>query len=202
MTQLSRVLFPNPFGEIPADAAVTELEERFAFSTAYAAFLRTQNGFRFFALEEGADRQRYLTMGADSETTLDIAQLFTVAELPAAQHRIRALGKWFFSIGKGYGGDQYAEVLHGNHRGSIVHLNHEVFLGTSSFEQIAENYDNFEEYDVDFFELSVSSQADFLVDTVALDLAAKVASSAEEFVASCIQCDPAGFLGRCVPRRA
>jgi hypothetical protein len=199
MASLLRVTFPNPFGEpLPTEADVQSLQKTHGFSEAYASRLRTQNGFRMSRLEAATDRDAFLTPNPGASSTLDLAQLFPLAELPDAQHRVRGLNAWFFSIGKGYGGDAYAEVLHGTYRGSIVHLNKEVFLGTSSFEQIAASYDDFEDFDLDFKALSVDEQADFLVTEMRLDLVARLASTIDEFLALCVHSDAETFMGRVV----
>lgn len=199
MASLFRVQFPNPFGEGAAAASsIADLQKKYGFSDAYAALLRTQNGFRVFKLEEAKGRDAFLVPSQATPSSLDLAQLFNVGELADAQHRIRAIGAWFFAIGKGYGGDQYAEVLHGAHRGCIVHLNKEIILGTSSFDEIAESYDDFDDFDVDFKELSVGEQADFLVETNELDLVARLAPSIDDFLALCVHCDAERFMGRIV----
>lgn len=200
MASLLRVRFPNPFGErSPAASSVADLQKRYGFSDAYAALLSAQNGFRVFKLEEAKGRDAFLVSSTATPSSLDFAQLFNVGELADAQHRIRAIGAWFFAIGKGYGGDQYAEVLHGAHRGCIVHLNKEVFLGTSSFDQIAESYDDFKDFDVDFAKLSIGEQADFLVEAKELDLVARLAPSIDDFLGLCVHCDAERFMGRIVP---
>ena len=199
MASLLRVTFPNPFGERPPTAAaIAALQKKHGFSDAYASLLRSQNGFRMHKLEAAKDRDAFMTPSPGASSSGDLAQLFTMAELPDAQRRVRALGKWFFAIGKGYGGDPYAEVLHGTYRGSVVHLNPENFLGASSFAEVAGNYDDFEDFDIDFNALSVDEQADFLVNEADLDLVARQAASIGEFVALCVHCDAEKFIGRCV----
>jgi len=196
MASLLRVKFPNPFGDqAAASSAVAALQKQLGFSDAYASLLGGQNGFRVGTLEDAKGRDAFLAPTDATSPGLDFAQLFTVAELGDAQRRIRSLGAWFVAIGKGYGGDQYAEVLHGAHRGSIVHLNKEIFLGASSFSEIAEGYDDFEDFDIDFKKLSVGQQADFLVETEDLDLVARMAPSIDDFLALCVHCDTERFMG-------
>ncbi len=196
---LHRVSFPNPAGDALASSAdIATLQQQHRFSDAYAAHLRRQNGFRFYALEALPERSRYLHEMSAKPSSLDLAQLYSMDEIAPAQKRIAAIGEWFFSIGKGYGGDQYAEVRCGAHKGAIVHLNKGAFLGTSTFEAFAERYDHFEEFDFTFEESSREEQADFLVASEDLDFATLIASSLEVFLAECICCDAERFTGVCV----
>ncbi len=196
---LLRVTFPNPFGDAPPPAAeIAALQKTYGFSDSYASLLGTQNGFQMSKLEAAEDRDMFMAPSAGALSSIDFAQLFSVSELPAAQHRVRSLGKWFFPVGKGYGGDQYAEVLHGSYRGAIVHLNKEIgFLGASSFQDIG-LYDTFEDFGIDFDALSVGEQADFFVNEERLDLVGRQAASIDDFLAMCVHCDAETFMGRIV----
>ena len=195
-----RVLFPNPATDArAADTEIAQLQQKYGFSDAYAAQLKRQNGFQVFALESLAERSQYLVDAGPATPLFDFAQLYSTSEIPAAQDRIRAISPWFVSIGKGYGGDQYAEVRCGEHKGAVVHLNKEVFLGVSSFEAFAEQYDDFDDFDFDFDEHTAEDQADFLVTCEGLDLATIVAPSVAVFLAECVYCDTERFVGHCVP---
>lgn len=169
---------PNPFGATPvADEAVVALQRKYGFSSDYASFLRTPNGFSPHALEDSGQRERYVVADARGEEGPDLALLFSADVLAKEAPRVGALGGYFFPIGKGYGGDHYAEVLCGKHRVSIVSLNHEAYLGVSSLENFVEQYDGFADFDVDFDELDDDQRADFLVETEGLDLVWKIAPS-------------------------
>lgn len=201
--KLLRVLFPNPAGDpaAPSDR-VEALQRQYSFSHAYAAHLSAQNGFRVFALEGLEGRERYLADAeGDTTPTFDFAQLYSTDEIPDAQARIGVLSRWFVSIGKGYGGDQYAEVLRGAYKGAVVHLNHEQCLGVSSPAALAAQYDDFEEFGVDFRALSSDEKVDFLVSTPELDLVTVVAPNVDAFLAECLFCDAERLTGQCVPAK-
>ena len=140
-----QILFPNPFGwTLPSAEKVTALQQQYGFSDTYAEFLRIQNGFRVDNLWDNPQRNRYLTgEWLDSEHCIDLRLLFGI--VPTQPHfdledylTMPSLfaGLWF-PIGMGYGGDEFAEILHGKYQGYIASFDHGLLAHYQTLEEVA-----------------------------------------------------------------
>ena len=134
------ITFPNPYGLHPASHAhIAALQQRIGFSDAYADFLRTQNGFSMLRMETAADRDRFLTASEHrwSEQHANFRDLHSFApdqdiEDVALLHGQHVFARWFLEIGFDPAGNPFVEVLHGQHRGKIGSLDHDLFAGADS----------------------------------------------------------------------
>lgn len=139
------ILFPNPFGWVlPSRTQVSALQEQYGFSEAYADFLLTQNGFSADKLWDSPKRDHYLSgEWLDSEHCTDLRFLFGI--VPDQDHVDLAsyltlpslFTELWFPIGIGYGGDEFAEILHGKYRGYIASFDHGIAAYCDTLAQFA-----------------------------------------------------------------
>ena len=146
-----QVLFPNPFGAAPApEKDIQALQAHIGFSDAYADFLRTQNGFSLWTMENAADIQPYAQPSPlqSEEKYANFRALNSFAaqdphydphyDLEAEQADF-LLADWFLNIGSDPAGNPFVEVLHGQHKGKIGSLDHDLFAGAEDLPEFLEN---------------------------------------------------------------
>ena len=134
------ITFPNPYGARPASQAqIASLQQRIGFSDAYADFLRMQNGFSMLRMETAANRDRFLTASDQilSEQHANFRDLHSFVpdqdiDDVARLHGQQVFARWFLEIGFDPAGNPFVEVLHGQHRGKIGSLDHDLFAGADS----------------------------------------------------------------------
>ena len=186
-----QVLFPNPFGAAPApEKDIQALQAHIGFSNAYADFLRTQNGFSLWTMENAADIQPYAKPSPlqSEEKYANFRALNSFAaqdphyDLEAEQADF-LLADWFLNIGSDPAGNPFVEVLHGQHKGKIGSLDHDLFLGASDLQEFFGNME------LDHIAtLSLADQADALCDSK-LGLIWLHARDLNHFTVRCIHCD-------------
>jgi hypothetical protein len=109
------------------------LQAHIGFSDAYADFLRTQNGFSLYKMELRATLPPIFSPASGQRKP---RQLPRAAQLCAQDPHydlspIRPNFCWptGLSIGHDPAGNPFVEVLHGQHKGKIGSLDHDLFLG-------------------------------------------------------------------------
>lgn len=191
-----QVLFPNAFGhELPEEDEVLSLQDEYGFTNEYAEFLFRQNGFSFDRLADEPDAEECLVDGEDDpEGNADLRLLYALNGDSHFDDLESQLDEFFFRellfpIGVGYNGNPYVEVLAGKYQGCIVSLDHEMFAGSGSLEEL-----------LDELELDAGSMdRDELVDALCspkLGLAWFHARNIRRFLSECVCCDEAlnGFV--------
>ena len=140
-----QVMFPNPFGggPLPSAQAVQDLQSQHGFSDALAQFYLRQNGFNSQAMDADPEAaQAFLRGGeADPPGAADLARLFALNADKAHMDLGAALASNLFAglcfpIGKSFGGDLYVEILCGRYQGFIASLDHELYLGIPSLDEV------------------------------------------------------------------
>ncbi|BEP56719.1 hypothetical protein GmRootV118_39630 [Variovorax sp. V118] len=198
-----KVLFPNPFGRAPASAqAVDALQRRLGFSDAYAAFLRTQNGFSLYEMEQAGDIAAYVrpdgTASSASHANFRVLNSFGASDPHCDLETLQAeslLAAWFLDIGSDPAGNPFVEVLHGRHKGRIASLDHDLFAGKLDTQEFLADMEL-----THLPSLSLDAQADALCDE-AQGLVWFHASDMQSFLDHCIHCDD-DFWGFVVDERA
>lgn len=182
-----QILFPNPFGgPIAPENDIRALQAHIGFSDAYADFLRTQNGYSLYKMELSGDFAAYVQPSdAASENRANFRALHSFAaqdphyDLESDQAEF-LLADWFLSIGCDPAGNPFVEVLHGQHKGKIGSLDHDLFLGA---EDLAGFFSDMELEHI--AALSLAEQADALCDAE-LGLIWFHARDMKTFTAHCI----------------
>ena len=145
-----KVNFPNRLGHASTSPEQVDLlSSQFGFSAAYSDFLKNQNGFNFSDLESISETAEILTGDPESsEGKSDLRVLYSIGtEDPYYDLEIKisdpfaTFGGAFFPIGEGYGGNLFVEVLHGEKKGYIASLDHELYASSSDFEDFLEEFD-------------------------------------------------------------
>ena len=145
-----KVIFPNPYGNSPAsESQIASLKDAFGISEDYAQFLKEQNGFSFEKLEESEISKNYLTGEAESsEGKSDLRVLYSYGtEEPyydvkeKIKEEFYTFGGAFFPVGEGYGGNLYVEILHGDRKGYVASLDHELYASSGSFDEFLEEFE-------------------------------------------------------------
>lgn len=190
-----QLLSPNPFGLPPApEADIQALQRDIGFSNAYAHFLRTQNGMSLLRMEHDPAQARWLRPHptSSSEAHANWRELHSFAtHAPHSVEMLHAdnpLADWFLEIGCDPAGNPFVEVLHGQHRGKIASLDHDLFAGA---QDRAEMLQDLELGHINALDLD--AQADALCDE-ALGLVWWHAHDMQHFVQHCLHCD-ADFWG-------
>ena len=193
-----QILFPNPFGAPPASGSdIMTLQAHIGFSDAYADFLRTQNGFSLWTMENAADIQPYVKPSPlqSEEKYANFRALNSFAaqdphyDLESEQADF-LLANWFLNIGSDPAGNPFVEVLHGHHKGKIGSLDHDLFAGVEDLEEFLENMELSH-----IAPLSLAEQADALCDQEQ-GLIWFHARDMHNFIAHCIYSDDSfwGFV--------
>jgi hypothetical protein len=185
-----KINFPNPFGyKPPTEKAINALRSKYKFSDAYANFLLNQNGLSLEKLEQSSEKAPYVVSSeSGDEGCSDLRNLYGLdsgdeySELRGAQVDF-IFSDFFYCIGSSPGGNPYVEVLHGEYKGYIGSLDHELFLGNESLEEYVEEAEL-----EDFDDLSMSEKTDALCDSDT-GLVWFHAKNLDEFVSDCIYCD-------------
>lgn len=186
-----QVLFPNPFGAAPApEKDILALQAHLGFSDAYASFLRTQNGFSVLTMEQSCDISPHVlpcaVQHSEQHANLRVLNSFAAQDpfydLESEQAEFM-LARWFLNIGRDPAGNPFVEVLHGQHRGKIGSLDHDLFAGVDDWQEFLT------EMELEHIAaLSLAEQADALCD-VALGLVWFHARDMKAFTAHCIHSD-------------
>ena len=184
-----QVLFPNPFGSTPASVQeIQALQAHIGFSDAYADFLRTQNGFSFFFMEEAQDVAPYVRPGEaqnDTHANLRVLNSFAAQDPYYDLESLQAenlLADWFLEIGSDPAGNPFVEVLHGQHQGKIASLDHDLFAAAQDLPEFLADMELSH-----ITALSLSEQADALCDA-SQGLVWFHAQDMRSFLAHCIHC--------------
>lgn len=193
-----QILFPNPFGApAVAELDILALQAHIGFSDAYADFLRSQNGFSLWTMENAADIQPYVKPSPlqSEERYANFRALHSFAaqdphyDLESEQAEF-LLANWFLNIGCDPAGNPFVEVLHGQHKGKIASLDHDLFAGAEDLQEF------FADMELEHIAaLSLAEQADTLCDE-STGLAWFHARDMRSFTAHCIYCDDSfwGFI--------
>ena len=192
-----QILFPNPFGgPIAPENDIRALQAHIGFSDAYADFLRTQNGYSLYKMELSGDFAAYVQPSdAASENRANFRALHSFAaqdphyDLESDQVDF-ILADWFLSIGCDPAGNPFVEVLHGQHKGKIGSLDHDLFAGSEDLQEFLENMELSH-----IAPLSLAEQADALCDQEQ-GLIWFHARDMRAFTAHCIYCEDSfwGFV--------
>lgn len=193
-----QILFPNPFGaHVPSEAELLALQAHIGFSDAYADFLRTQNGFSILAMEQSGDISTHTRPSPhqSEERHANLRALHSFAaqdpyyDLESEQAEF-LLANWFLNIGCDPAGNPFVEVLHGQHKGKIASLDHDLFAGAQDLQEFLADMEL-----EHIAALSLAEQADALCDELA-GLAWFHARDMRSFTAHCIYCDESfwGFI--------
>ena len=186
-----QVIFPNAFGggPLPTAQAVQDLQSQYGFSDALAQFYLRQNGFNSQAMDADTKAAQAFLRGceADPPCAADLARLFAQNADKAHMDLGAAMASNLFAglcfpIGKSFGGDLYVEILCGRYQGFIASLDHELYLGSDSFEAF-----------LDEMELDVQGKSrDQVMDALCApdcELVWFHARSFRQFVDECVFCD-------------
>lgn len=193
-----QILFPNPFGApAAAERDILALQAHIGFSDAYADFLRSQNGFSLWTMENAADIQPYVKPSPlqSEERYANFRALHSFAaqdphyDLESEQAEF-LLASWFLNIGCDPAGNPFVEVLHGQHKGKIASLDHDLFAGAEDLQEFLADMEL-----EHIAALSLAEQADTLCDE-STGLAWFHARDMRSFTAHCIYCDDSfwGFI--------
>ena len=191
-----QILFPNPFGAPPAsNYDIAALQAHIGFSDAYADFLRAQNGFSLWTMENAADIPSYVKPSPlhSEEKYANFRALNSFGaqdphyDLESEQAEF-LLAHWFLNIGSDPAGNPFVEVLHGQHKGKIGSLDHELFAGAEDLQEILANMELSH-----IAPMSLAEQADALCDQEQ-GLIWFHARDMHNFIAHCIYSDD-GFWG-------
>ena len=189
-----QVIFPNPFsgGPLPSAQAVQDLQGQHGFSDALAQFYLKQNGFDHGRLDEDPEADKAFLRGGedDSSGCADLARLFALnADEPYMDLGDAIESNMFaglcFPIGESYGGNLYVEILCGRYKGFIADLDHELYLGSDSFEAFLD------EMELDVQGLSGDQVMDTLCDPDS-DLVWFHARDMQQFLNDCVFRDENG----------
>lgn len=191
-----QILFPNPFGApLASNCDIAALQAHIGFSDAYAVFLRAQNGFSLWTMENAADIQSYVKPSPlhSEEKYANFRALNSFGaqdphyDLESEQAEF-LLAHWFLNIGSDPAGNPFVEVLHGQHKGKIGSLDHDLFAGAEDLQEFLENMELSH-----IAPLSLAEQADALCDQEQ-GLIWFHACDMHNFIAHCIYSDD-GFWG-------
>ena len=193
-----QILFPNPFGApAAAEHDILALQAHIGFSDAYADFLRSQNGFSLWSMENATDIPPYVKPSPlqSEERYASFRALHSFAaqdphyDLESEQAEF-LLANWFLNIGCDPAGNPFVEVLHGQHKGKIASLDHDLFAGAEDLQEFLANMEL-----EHIAALSLAEQADALCDE-STGLAWFHARDVRSFTAHCIYCDDSfwGFI--------
>ena len=193
-----QILFPNPFGApAAAEQDILALQAHIGFSDAYANFLRSQNGFSLWTMENAADIQPYVKPSPlqSEERYANFRALNSFAaqdphyDLESEQAEF-LLANWFLNIGCDPAGNPFVEVLHGQYKGKIASLDHDLFAGAEDLQEFLADMEL-----EHIAALSLAEQADALCDE-STGLAWFHARNMRSFTAHCIYCDNSfwGFI--------
>jgi cell wall assembly regulator SMI1 len=180
-----KIKFPNPFGApLPTEAAVEELRLTFGFSTEYAAFLITQNGFSSDAFNESTEKKKYLAGSSPQNSYQDFRNLHALNAkedyndlIKNQEHTI--FKDYFFIIGSDCAGNEFVEVKSGSHQGKIGCIDHELYAGCDTIKAF------FEELDLgDYAKMTADERLNELLDEE-MGLIAFHANDMLDFIENC-----------------
>ncbi len=146
-----KIIFPNSFttGKSKTEN-IENLQNQFNFSNEYANFLNIQNGFDGYDFDDASDkkRQKYLqktTIELPDYYLNDIKNLYSSEEL-IEENKDNIFRDYLLMIGVDKGGNNFVEVLHGQFKGYIGFIDHEMYAGSDNMEEFIETFslENFE----------------------------------------------------------
>lgn len=193
---MNRIQFPNPYGyPLPCAERVRELQNSYGFSDEFAEYLLTQNGFSLRKMADDAECDSHFAetgihgTGDEGRFWQDI-QLFSGVDAEDNHDNLVSAMQYnifqgiFCPFGNDLGGNQFVEVLAGPWKGYIGCIDHEMYAGSDSLEQLA----NFLDLE-GFLEMDLDQQAALLCDEESLGMMSFHAPSIKAFFAECIYCD-------------
>lgn len=192
-----KIIFPNPYGyKLPKQERVASMQEAYGFSSEYADFLVSQNGFSIHNLEEDPGSEKYLVRSKYKNGNSPEFRILYGLDSGDQHYDLQdnldsfVFKQVFFPIGVDYGGNELVEILAGRFKGHIASIDHEMYAGSGSLGEFAD------EFELDEFEgASDDEKANMLADE-GLGLAWVVAFSMKYFLEECIHCDTdfTGFI--------
>lgn len=182
-----KVLFPNPYGRPAASIEqIQAYQKAVGFSDEYAHFLREQNGFSLWDMENSADCQQFLqpsNTASDNRANFRVLNNFRGNDPHYDLEELQAenlFNRHFLEIGSDPAGNPFVEVLLGQHKGKIGSLDHDLFAGAQDWDEFLSNMEL-----QHIQSLSLQAQTDALCDGE-LGLIWFHALSIQAFVQHCI----------------
>jgi predicted DNA-binding WGR domain protein len=151
---VSKIIFPNSFTQGNATSeSIENLQNQYHFSSNYAAFLKTQNGFNAYDFEDNDNTNRNYLQKSNlklDEYYQDLRSLFGANEI-ISENEDNIFKDYLLMIGEDKGGNAVVEVLHGKFKGYIGIIDHEMYAGSDNMEEFIEAFDleDFEKSNID-----------------------------------------------------